>query len=324
MDTKCSKASLSIVVPCFNEEEVLPATYARLKELSEKWQKSGLILGYELVFVNNASTDGTLDLLIDFHERDKMMVVLDLRKNFGFQGSIMAGLAASSNDMVVSIDADLQDDPEKIEEMVQKYYEGYDMVLGIRKNRDADSFLKRFTAESFYKILNFIGIQSVYNHADFRLLSRGIVNELKKFPERVRYLRGLIFEIESKYVCVYYDRRRRELGKSKFSWSSLFSFALDGITSFSSVPIRIVSAIGLSMFFIAILGSIAVLYAKYVLAEDVPGWAFLSIIILFFGGVQNLSLGIIGEYIAKIFLETKQRPVYIVRRTYRHDAPSGE
>lgn len=315
-----SLSSLSIVVPCFNEEEMLPITYARLKELSEKWKRTGVIRSYELVFVNNGSTDSTIRFLTDVYEKDTSVAVIDLRKNCGFQGSVMAGLASASNDVVVSIDADLQDDPAKIEEMMKKYYEGYDMVLGVRESRESDMFLKRSTAQAFYKLLNWIGIKSVYNHADFRLLSRDVVDELKRFPERVRYLRGLIFEVESRYACVYYRRQERKLGKSKFSIFSLLSLAFDGITSFTSVPIRFISTLGFLMFLFSLAGSVFVFYSKYVLSKDVPGWASLSVIILFFGGIQNLALGIIGEYIAKMYLETKQRPLYIVRKEYRHGA----
>lgn len=311
-------SSLSIVVPCFNEEEVISETYKTLKALSEQWRRDNLISKYELLFVNNGSADQTLKILLNLYQNDPSVVILDLRKNFGFQGSIAAGLFNASYDMIVSIDADLQDDPYKIGDMIHKYYEGYEMVLGVRESRDSDSFFKRFSAQMFYGLLNILGIQSVYNHADFRLLSRSVVNELRNFPERVRYLRGLIFEVESKYSCVFYKRRKRIRGKSKFSVFNLVSFALDGIASFSNIPIRLISVAGFLMFSFSILGSVYVFVIRYIYGVDVPGWAFLAIAIFFFGGVQNLIIGIIGEYIAKIYLETKQRPMYIVRKEYRH------
>lgn len=310
--------SLSIAIPCHNEEEVVFSTYETLRNLCEGWKNHTLISDYELVFVNNGSVDKTLDVMLDIYNRDTHAVIVDLRKNFGVQGSFSAGLFEATGDVVVTIDADLQDDASKIEDMIQKYYEGYEMVLGVRMNRDSDTFFKRITAQAFYKMLTMMGIQSVYNHADFRLLSRALVMELKKFPERVRYLRGLIFEVESRYACVYYSRRKRKLGKSKFNVFSLFALAFDGITSFTSAPIRLISVMGFTMFLLSLLGFIYVFYSKFILFRDVPGWASLALIILFFGGVQNLALGIIGEYIAKMYLETKQRPIYIVKKEYRH------
>lgn len=316
MDKK--PTSLSIVVPCHNEQEVLKNTYQTLVDLCNEWKSAGLITAYELVFTNNGSTDNTLALMRELYAKTPNMVIVDLRKDFGFQGSISAGLYHAQHEMVVSIDADLQDDPTKIKDMIEKYYEGYELVLGVRDNRDSDSFLKRTTAQSFYRLLNKLGIKCVYNHADFRLMSLAMVQELKKFPERVRFLRGLIFEIESKYAVVYYKRRKREAGKSKFTLKSLFGLALDGITSFSSVPIRIVTMLGFFMFFLSLVGLGFVLWVKIVRGVEVPGWAFLSVIILFFGGIQNMSLGVIGEYIAKIFSESKARPIFIVRKLYRH------
>lgn len=312
-------ASLSIVLPCYNEEQVLGTTYNVLKKLCEAWKSNNLIRSYELIFVNDGSTDRTLDIMLDFYNKDSAVVIIDLRKNSGFQNAISAGIFSASGGMVVSIDADLQDDPIKIEEMIKKYYEGYDMVLGIRGNRDSDTFLKRITAEWFYKLLNYMGITSVYNHGDFRLMSRGVVEELKKFPERVRYLRSLILEVEPKYAVVYYKRVMRKLGKSKFNFSKMLSLAIDGITSFSAVPVRLVFVVGISMFFLSIATLFWVVYVKYFLSGIVPGWTSLVIAILFFGGIQNLFLGIIGEYIAKLYTETKQRPIYLIRKEYRHN-----
>ncbi len=312
-------ASLSIVVPCHNEEEVLNSTYTTLSSLAKNWQQKGSITKYELIFTNNGSTDNTLSVMLDIQKNDTNVVIVDLRKDFGFQGSITAGLFHANHDMIVSIDADLQDDPKVIEQMIEKYYDGYEMVLGVRETRQADTFLKRITAQSFYKLINRLGIKTVYNHADFRLLSKKAVEALKQFPERVRFLRGLIFQIEGKYTTVKYARTKRQKGKSKFSPRKLFSFALDGITSFSTVPIRIISFLGFVMFFISMIGFAFVIYGKFIKQVDVPGWAFLSVIIFFFGGLQSLFLGIIGEYIAKIFLESKQRPLYIVRDVYGNE-----
>lgn len=314
-----SKKTLTIVIPCFNEEETLRHSYAIISNLCKGWKESGLLADYELFFVNDGSQDRSLEILKDIHAKDDHVNFLDLRKNVGFQGAITAGMFESGGDMVVTIDADLQDDPKKIEEMILKHHEGFDMVLGVRQNRDSDTFFKRFFAQSYYKLLSKMGVDSVYNHADFRLMSRQIVNELQKFPERVRYLRSLIFEVEPNYTCVYYERVSRKFGKSKFTFFKSLSLAFDGITSFTSHPIRLLSILGVIMFCISILGGILVLFDKLYWHLGLPGWASLTVIILFFGGIQNLSIGMVGEYIAKIYIENKQRPLYLIRNTYRHD-----
>lgn len=311
-------ASLSIVVPCYNEEEVLPTTYIRLKELCSCWLQNNKISEYEIVFVNDGSTDRTKDIMSGFFESDKNVVVIDFRKNFGFQCAISAGLFAAQNEMIVSIDADLQNDPEKIAEMISKYYEGYDVVLGVRKDRAADGFFKKMTAQFFYGLASLLSLPSVYNHADFRLLGREVVAELKKFPERARYLRSLIFSVESKYACVYYECRPRALGRSKFNFSKMLSLAIDGITSFSSAPIRLISLFGIAMFLFSLAGLVYAMYVRFFLRAVVPGWASILVVILFFSGIQSLSMGIIGEYISKLYIEAKQRPLYIIRREYRH------
>ena len=219
--------SLSIVIPCHNESEVIQDTWARLKELAESWE-GRIIAGHELVMVNNGSTDDTLEKMIGISRQDPHAVIVDLRRNYGYQGSITAGLFTASKDMIVSVDADLQDPPEKIEDMVRKFGEGYEMVLGVREDRKRDFFLKRWTAALYYRFLNSIGVESVQHHGDFRLLSRALVEELKKFPERNRYLRGMVLHLESKYAVVAYARRERKAGKTKFDIRNLFEFAVDG------------------------------------------------------------------------------------------------
>ena len=312
------KKTLSIVIPCYNEEETLTHSYTVVSDLCYRWKNDGLLADYELFFVNDGSGDKTLEILKDVYSKDNHVNFLDLRKNVGFQGAITAGMFESTGDIVVTIDADLQDEPKKIEEMIYKHYEGFEMVLGVRNNRNSDPFFKRVFAQTYYKILGKIGVISVYNHADFRLMSREIINELKKFPERVRYLRSLIFEIEPNYTCVYYDRTPRKLGLSKFTFSKSFSLAVDGITSFTSRPIRLLSILGIIMFGISIIGGVTVLLGKFYWHLGIPGWASLAIIVLFFGGIQNFSVGVVGEYVAKIYIENKQRPLYLVRNTYRH------
>jgi len=309
--------SLSIVIPCHNEEEVIEGTCNTLIEIVNDWPE-GTIDGFELVLVNNGSTDGTLNHMLSVQKEHDGVVIIDLRKNFGYQGSISAGLHHAKFDMVVTIDSDLQDDPTKIYNMIEEYKNGYELVLGVRKCRESDPFIKRITAESYYKLLKVLGVKSVYNHGDFRLMSRALVDEFKKLKESNRYLRSLLFELESRYAIVSYDRTQRTKGVSKFNPKQLVALAIDGITSFTSFPIRFITFIGLGMFLFSIMVGVYVLYMKtFGYADEVPGWTFLSALFLFFGGIQCLSIGIIGEYISKIFIEVKSRPLYAVRNVYK-------
>lgn len=310
-----NKATLSVVIPCFNEEEVLPVSMQELVPLLQSW-KGNIISSYQIVFANNGSTDNTLGVMLSLQKEYEGIKIVDLRNNFGYQSSISAGLFHADNDLIISIDSDLQDDPAKMEEMIEMYYKGYDMVLGIRDSRKTDSFFKRIFSEGFYKIMQVFGANSVYNHGDFRLLTKPLVNTLKEYPEKNRYLRGLVLSIESRYAKVYYDRRKRSHGETKFNPFQLISLALDGITSFTIKPIRWIFLMGLSMFLVALCLIAYVLYLSIIEGIPIQGWASTLIIILFFGGVQNIALGIIGEYIAKTYTETKQRPLYIVRKIY--------
>ena len=310
-----NKATLSVVIPCFNEEEVLPVSMQELVPLLQSW-KGNIISSYQIVFANNGSTDNTLEVMLSLQKEYEGIKIVDLRNNFGYQSSISAGLFHADNDLIISIDSDLQDDPAKMEEMIEMYYKGYDMVLGIRDSRKTDSFFKRIFSEGFYKIMQVFGANSVYNHGDIRLLTKPLVNALKEYPEKNRYLRGLVLSIESRYAKVYYDRRKRSHGETKFNPFQLISLALDGITSFTIKPIRWIFLMGLSMFLVALCLIAYVLYLSIIEGIPIQGWASTLIIILFFGGVQNIALGIIGEYIAKTYTETKQRPLYIVRKIY--------
>lgn len=310
-------ATISVVLPCHNEEDVIVGSYNTLTKLLSGWMGT-IVADYEIVMVNNGSTDKTIYRMFDLAKTDHRVVVVDLRKNYGYQGSITAGLYHAANDVVVSIDADLQDDPNKISEMMEKYYEGYELVLGIRSSRRTDSFFKRNTSQFFYRLSEKMGVKSVYNHGDFRLMSRRLIENFKKMGERNRYIRGMILELESRYACVYYERSARTAGSTKFNLYNLVTLALDAITSFSSAPIRLVFFVGVFMFAVSMLGLFYVLYVKFFTHVDVPGWAFTALIILFFGGVQNLSLGIIGEYISKIYTEVKQRPLFSVRNVIKN------
>lgn len=310
-----SLPSLSIVLPCHNEQDVLPVTIARLDGLVSGWIGKS-VTSCQYVLVNNGSTDGTLKTMLALKSTVSLIEIVDLRRNYGYQGSISAGLYHSDADAVVTIDADLQDDPEKIEEMLQHFANGFELVLGVRKARRSDSLCKRVLSQQYYRLLNVLGVESVYNHGDFRLMSRALVAEFKQIREVNRYIRAMILHLDSRYACVYYDRRSRELGTSKFRTAHLLALALDGITSFSSVPIRLVtvSGIAMAMLSFAVLGY--VLYVLLLTERNVPGWASLASIVLFFAGAQTFFLGIVGEYVAKTYLETKQRPLFTVRKTY--------
>lgn len=307
-----NKPSLSIVLPCFNEEDIIENSYLELMPLLESWLID-LISEYEIVMVNNGSTDNTLNCMLKIKASNKHVKILNLRSNFGYQGSITAGLYHANKDMIVTIDADLQDDPTKIGDMIMSYKKGYDMVLGVREDRQTDSFFKRITAQLFYKFMNCLGVKSVYNHGDFRLLSKELVSDLKKYPEKNRYLRGMILMLDYKYEIIRYKRRQRQAGETKFKPTQLFSLALDGITSFSIVPVRFVFILGLVMFLVSITLGIIVLGLKFFSNIYIQGWASIMIIILFFGGIQNISLGILGIYISKTYIESKNRPIFIVK-----------
>ena len=308
---------LSIVIPCHNEEETLPVSHGRLKDILGAMVAKQKIETYELIFVDNGSTDQTHKVLMKIYKGDPHLKVISLRRDFGYQGSISAGLSYAQGDATVTIDADLQDPPEKIEEMIAFYAEGYDLVLGVRKDRSVDPFFKRFFTEMYYRLLGRLGINIVYNHGDFRLMARSLVKEFNKLPERNRFIRAMILQLESRYAVVSYDRVSRKLGESKFNATSLISLSLDGITSFSFVPLRIAALLGFLLCLLTLLGVGWVFYIK-VYTNVIPGWASTLLPIFALNGFQLLVLGLIGEYIGRLYIEVKQRPLFIVRKEYLH------
>lgn len=310
---------ISVVVPCHNEQEVLPSTHERLNKILSSLQLSGRISDYELVYVDNGSSDNTLSVLKLIFKSSPHARIICLRKNFGFQGSISAGLFHAHGDAIVTIDADLQDPPEKIAEMIDYFGKGYDLVLGVRKDRTADSFFKRFFSESYYKIMKRMGVNIVYNHGDFRLMSASLLREFNALPERNRLIRAMILQLESRYAVVYYKREPRHAGKTKFTVRSLFSLSLDGIVSFTYLPLRFASIAGISSSFFSVIMSLWVLYTKYFSDKNVPGWASILLPVLAIGGLQLFALGIIGEYIGRLYIEVKQRPLFLVREEYSHN-----
>jgi dolichol-phosphate mannosyltransferase len=282
----------SIVVPCHNEQEVLHSTHERLTGIMSHLLDEKRISDYELIYVDNGSTDNTIHVLKNIFASDPHARIIALRRNFGFQGSISAGLYFSKGDAVVTIDADLQDPPEKIEEMLKHYEEGYDLVLGVRGDRTADSFVKRFFSERYYRIMRLIGVNITYNHGDFRLMSKSLVQEFNSLPERNRLIRAMVLQLESRFATVSYKREERKAGQSKFNIRSLLSLSLDGIVSFTYFPTD----------------------------KFIPGWASTLLPILALGGLQLFFLGLIGEYIGRLYVEVKQRPIFVVREEYKHEA----
>jgi dolichol-phosphate mannosyltransferase len=310
---------LSVVIPCHNEEEVLESAHNRLSRILNDLISRGRILDYELIYVDNGSTDNTLEKLKKIFKTDSRTRIIVLRRNFGFQGSISAGLFHVKGDAAVTIDADLQDPPEKIEEMITHFKQGYDLVLGVREDRSTDSFVKRFFSENYYRLMKLMGVQIVHNHGDFRLMSKSLVEEFNALPERNRLIRAMILQLESRYAIVPYKREARKAGQSKFNISSLFSLALDGIVSFTYFPLRLTSVIGILISVFTFLAALWVLYIKLFTSEFIPGWASTLLPILALGGLQLFFLGLIGEYIGRLYSEIKKRPLFIVRERYNHD-----
>lgn len=303
---------LGIVVPCFNEENVLNETVIQLCEIQNNLINEGLISSNSFVLlVDDGSKDATWSIIKNLHNNSKKVYGLKLANNVGHQNALLAGLirAKEYSDIVISIDADLQDNPHIIKDMVKKYHEGYDIVYGIRNSRKKDTFFKRFTAESFYRLMKSLGVKTIFNHADFRLMSRRALDFLSKFEERNLFLRGIVPLIGYASAKVYYEREPRLAGESKYSLRKMLNFAIDGITSFSIRPLRIIFGLG---FIILVLSCFALIYTlvSYFSGKTIPGWTSLILSVWFLGAIVLISIGIIGEYIGKIYTETKKRPRY--------------
>lgn len=309
---------LSIVVPCYNEEKVIQTSNERLQNLITKWIKSGLITDYEIIYIDDGSQDSSLKLLKEFTKSSSNIKVIALSNNFGQQAALTAGLLHSSGDATVSIDADLQDPPEAIEDMLYEFKSGSDIVLGVRKSRQKDTFLKRFTAEAFYNLIRSMGVDCVYNHADFRLLSKRVLVEFKKYHEVNRFLRGIIPLLGFNRSIVKYDREKRYAGKTKYPFKKMLSFAIEGITSFSSIPLRAAFVLGFLIFLVTLCLSFWALLVTF-LHYTVPRWVSTVLPIYFLGGIQLMFLGVIGEYIGKIYMEVKHRPLYIIKEKFNFE-----
>ena len=313
---------LYIVIPCYNEEAVLPTTAPlfldKINELIEGGEISDLS---RVMFVNDGSKDKTWEIISSLAESDEHYIGLALSKNRGHQNALLCGLMEAKDmcDITVSIDCDGQDDINAINEMVREYKNGADIVYGVRNSRKTDTFFKRNSAQLFYKLLSKMGANTVYNHADYRLMSSRALNELAKFKEVNIYLRGMVPMIGFKSTCVYYERNERIAGESHYPLGKMLKLAFDGITSLSIKPMHFITGFGIFCMLLSIVG-IAWSVIAFFLEASVTGWASLISVICFFGGAQIFSIGIIGEYIGKIYMETKARPRYIVgERTWEKD-----
>ncbi|HKM33789.1 MAG TPA: glycosyltransferase family 2 protein [Lachnospiraceae bacterium] len=308
---------LAIVVPCYNEEEVLHIASEALRGVLNNLIVKGKVTKNSFIlFVNDGSKDQTWKLIEEEHKTyPEQIKGLKLSGNVGHQYALTAGLitAKDMSDVTISIDADMQDDVNVIEDMIDQFYNGKDIVYGVRSDRHTDSFLKRFTAQSFYRIMGMMGVKTIYNHADFRLMSKRAVEQFSQYKESNLFLRGMVPLFGYETECVYYERKERVAGKSKYPFKKMAALAIDGITSFSIKPINLIFVLG----FMIVIGCVlAAIYAliSYFTGNVVPGWTSLILSIWFIGGVQLLAIGLVGQYIGKIYVEVKQRPRYNIEK----------
>lgn len=318
--------TLYLVIPCYNEQEVLHETARQLKEKMESLKSRNMISDKSrIVFVNDGSKDNTWQMIEELHQSDSIFRGIKLSRNKGHQNALMAGLMTVKNecDAAISLDADLQDDINAIDAMVEKFSEGCDIVYGVRSARKTDTFFKKFTAESFYKIMEKMGVEVTYNHADYRLMSKRALDALEQFKEVNLFLRGIVPMIGYKTDCVYYERKERFAGESKYPLKKMIAFAMEGITSLSVKPIGMITALGVGIFTISIIMLIYFL-VRHFIGQTVEGWTSLAVSVWAIGGLQLLAIGIIGEYIGKIYLETKARPKFIIEKYLKDENDSEE
>lgn len=305
--------TLYIVVPCYNEQEVLKATSQVLKDKMSALIEEGKISSQsKVLFVNDGSKDATWQIIKELN-KEEIFTGISLSRNRGHQNALLAGLMTAKDyaDMVISMDADMQDDINAVDKFVDKYYQGFDIVYGVRSSRKTDTFFKKNTALMFYKLMSWLGAQTVYNHADYRLMSKRALQALDSYKEVNLFLRGLVPMVGYKHSTVEYERKERYAGKSKYPLSKMINFAVDGITSLSIKPITLITRLGVIIFLISLIALIYILIVKFVGKAEV-GWASIVVSIWLLGGLQLLAIGVVGEYVGKIYIETKQRPRYII------------
>jgi len=303
---------LSLVVPLYNEELNIDYLFERLLSVL-----NALNLTYEIVCVNDGSRDNTMERLIEYHHQYPVIKIVNLSRNYGKEIALSAGLDYANGDAVVPIDADLQDPPELIAELVTKWREGFDVVLAVRQSREGESWVKRLTANAFYRIIDRISLVPIpRDTGDFRLMDRRVVDAIKMLPERNRFMKGLFAWVGFKQTSILYDRPSRYRGSTKWNYWRLWNFALDGITSFSFIPLKIWSYLGLLVSIPSLFYAVYLVIRTLILGIDLPGYASIMVAVLFLGGVQLISLGVIGEYLARVYEEVKGRPLYLVRDVY--------
>lgn len=307
------KKTVSVIVPCFNEELVIHETHRQLSHVLQRIQNK---YNYELIFVNDGSKDDTKELLTFIAHSDPHVKIVDFSRNFGHQIAVTAGIDHASGDAVVLIDADLQDPPELILEFIENWESGYDVVYAVRRKRDGESLFKKLTAKWFYRTLRSLtDVEIPLDTGDFRLMDRKVVDVLKSIKERHRFIRGLVSWVGFKQIGIEYDRAERFAGETKYPLKKMFRFSVDAITSFSFLPLRVASILGITSSSFGIIGILIALYLRLGTNITLPGWTSLMIVVLFLGGLQLFILGVIGEYIGRIYDETRNRPLYIVRET---------
>ncbi len=320
---KDNEITLALVVPCYNEEAVLHDTTAKLSEVLNAMETDGSISSGKIIYVDDGSRDATWQIIKQLSAESNRIIGLKLAHNVGHQNALWAGLEAAAEmkfNATVSIDADLQDDIHVIADMVKRFAEGDDVVFGVRRERKTDTFFKRFTAQSFYRTMSWMGGEIIYNHADFRLMSLRALQALISHPERNLFLRGMVKSIGFPSSCVYYDRKERLAGESKYPLKKMLNFAFDGITSFSVKPLRLISSLGISCMLVSAAFIVYGLY-RYITHSVIEGWTSLMLSLWFIGGAILTSLGIIGEYIGKIYCEVKRRPRYFIEETTASTKP---
>lgn len=316
--------TLSVVVPCFNEEAVLRETYARLCELRGRLIASGKISQRsEIVFVDDGSRDETWRIIDSWVREGGPVMGIRLSRNCGHQNALLAGLASAKGDAIITIDADLQDDEGAIEQMIDAFHQGHEVVYGVRARRDADTWFKRTSAQGFYRLMSTLGVKTVFDHADYRLLSQRAVRYLDRFSEVNLFLRGIVPLLGLRSTIVRYDRRARFAGESKYPVRKMLEFALNGITSFSVAPLRAITLLGFLVSLICVAFAGWAVLVKLTSPDAVPGWASTILPIYFLGGVQLFCVGVLGEYVGKIYMEIKRRPRFLIERVAEQRRPAA-
>jgi glycosyltransferase involved in cell wall biosynthesis len=306
------KPVLSIVVPMHNEQANLDHLFQRLADVLDR-----LNLSYEIICIDDGSRDRTLPLLVKYHFTDSRIKVISFSRNFGKEIALTAGIDYASGDAVIPIDADLQDPPELIEALIGKWREGFDVVYATRRSRLGESWMKRLTAGGFYRVIDKIGSVTIpRDTGDFRLLDRRVVDVLKQLPERTRFMKGLFSWVGFRQTSILFDRAQRFQGRSSWNYWRLWNFAVDGITSFSLIPLKVWGYVGIVLSLLAFVYATFLIIRTLMLGVDVPGYASLMVAVLFLGGVQLITLGILGEYLGRVYEEVKGRPLYLVRDRY--------